>query len=75
MMLHLDNVNAHEYVEHDNKPINGIRAGVSKACHSYSPNRAEQNRLRALEKLKNKTLSPQSSSTITSQQVQALNKS
>ena len=75
MMLHLDNVNAHEYVEHDNKPINGIRAGVSKACHSYSPNRAEQNRLKALEKLKNKTLSPQSSSTITSQQVQALNKS
>ena len=64
MMLYLDNANAHEYPEHDNKPINGIRADVSKACHSYSPNRAEQNRLKALEKLKNKKPLFQSSSTI-----------
>ena len=76
MVLNLDNANAHEYVEHDNnKSINGIRSGVNKVCHSCSPNRAEQNRLKALEKLKNKKLSPQSSCTITSQQIPDYNKS
>ena len=74
MVLHLDNANAHEHAEHDNKPINGKSAGVNKVCHSYSSNRAEQNRLKALEKLKIKKHSPQSSSTITSQQVPAHNK-
>ena len=76
MVLNLDNANVHEYVEHDNnKSINGIRSGVNKVCHSCSPNRAEQNRLKALEKLKNKKLSPQSSSTITSQQIPEYSKS
>ena len=76
MVLHLDNTNAHKYAEHDNnKAINGIRAGVNKVCDSYSPNRAEQNRLKALEKLKNKKLSRQSSCTITSQQIPAHSKS
>ena len=77
--MHLDNANAYD----------GIRTDGSRVCHSYSPNftsndisispetntnRAEQNRLKALEKLKKKKLSPQSSSTITIQHGQGDNK-
>ena len=72
IVLHLDNANAYD----------GIRTDGNRVSHSYSPNftsndisilpetntnRAEQNRLKALEKLKNKKPLFQSSNTITIQ--------
>ena len=72
IVLHLDSANAYD----------GIGTAGSRVSHSYSPNftsndisilpetntnRAEQNRLKALEKLKNKKPLFQSSNTITIQ--------